>query len=50
MGELKRVAREVEVRRSGWPWAELGPVVSAYAKRLAANAWEEAEFSERMIR
>ena len=28
----KRAARVVEVRWSGWPWAELGSVVLAWAK------------------
>ena len=34
----KRVARVVEVRWSGWPWAELGPVASAWGKGLAEEA------------
>ena len=38
----KRVARVVEVRLSGWPWAELGSVVSAWGKGLMEEAWEEA--------
>ena len=37
----KRVAREIEVRRFGRRWAELVSVVSAWAKGLAEEAWEE---------